>query len=64
MHTHQLDAVEVEDVGKIILRHVVLKKSSKESWSYVTSEWRYSHYDNDLYIRNYADIAPTQAIKI
>ena len=31
MHTHELDAVEVECVGKIILSHAVLKESSKES---------------------------------
>ena len=30
MHTHLLDAVEVEYVGKIILSHTVLKESSEE----------------------------------
>ena len=64
MHTHELDAVEVEYVGKIILSHTVLKESSEESWWSVMSEWRYSHYDNGLYIRNYVDIAPTQATKM
>ena len=30
MHTHKLDAVKVEYVGKIVLSHAVLKESSKE----------------------------------
>ena len=64
MDTHYINAVEVEYVGKIILSHAVLKESSKESWSSVMSEWRYSHRDNGLYIRSYADIAPTQATKM
>ena len=34
-----------------------------KSWSTVTSEWRYSHYDKDLHIRNSVDIAPAQATK-
>ena len=31
MHTPELDAVEVEYVGKLTLSHTVLKESSKES---------------------------------
>ena len=28
------------------------------------SECGYSHYDNGLYVRNYVDVAPTQATKM
>ena len=46
---------------KIILSEVILKKSNKGSWWFVTSECGYSHYDNVLYIRSLVNIAPTQA---
>ena len=62
IYIHWFDAVEVTYVGKIILSWVILKKSSNESWRYVTSECGYSHYDNGLYVRN-IDITPTQAAK-